>query len=65
MLTQHVGMFGTDEGPQTLRMAIALDEKATEDALESLLMTLQRPPYIWDDYRGGTRLDRFRESAET
>jgi hypothetical protein len=51
--------FGTDEGPQTIRFSLALDAAATEAALENDLITCQRPPWMWDDFRGRARLDRF------
>jgi alpha-mannosidase len=51
--------FGTDEGPQTLRFSIALDGSAGETELEEALTGLQRPPWLWDDFRGGTRVARF------
>jgi len=45
--------------PQTIRFSLALDETATEAALENDLITCQRPPWMWDDFRGRARLDRF------
>jgi alpha-mannosidase len=51
--------FGTDEGPQTLRFSIALDGAAGETELEEALTGFQRPPWLWDDFRGGTRVARF------
>jgi alpha-mannosidase len=51
--------FGTDEGPQEVRWALAFDAFAAEGAVQALIDRYQRPPYCWDDYAGGSRLDRF------
>jgi len=51
--------FGTDEGPQTLRRALAVGPALDRDALEAILAALQQPPFAWDDYHAGSRLLRF------
>jgi alpha-mannosidase len=50
--------FGTDEGPQALRLSLAFAEAASEASLESVLALQQQPPWAWDDYCGGSRLRR-------
>ena len=59
-LPLHDEYFGTDEGPQTLRFALALDERADKQPLESLLAALQRPLHVWDDFKKETRLEFFK-----
>jgi len=51
--------FGSDEGPQSVRWSITFGDLASEDALTKLMDALQRPPHIWDDFRGLNRLSRF------
>ena len=53
--------FGTDEGPQSLRFSLAMNEAAQPRVLESLLDCRQRPPWLWDDYRGLSRVHEFEE----
>jgi len=53
-----VDRFGTDEGPQSLRFSLVGDAPS-EPELESHLAVLQRPPWVWDDYRGESRVQAF------
>jgi alpha-mannosidase len=50
---------GTDEGPQSIRLGVAIGEAAKPESLEAVLDCYQRPPHAWDDYGGGARLARF------
>ena len=58
-LLEAPNRFGTDEGPQVLRMSIALGHWAVPEELECLLDRAQRLPYAWDDYRGVSRVFRY------
>lgn len=49
--------FGTDEGPQSLRLSLVWG--ATETEAELALARLQRPPILWDDYRGISRVQGY------
>ena len=49
--------FGTDEGPQSLRLSLVCG--ASEAESESELARLQRPPFLWDDYRGISRVQSY------
>ncbi len=42
--------FGTDEGPQIIRWALAFGEDATEGSLERHVARFLQPPWLWDDY---------------
>ncbi len=50
--------FGTDEGPQSLRFSLVGGNPSEAD-LESNLAVFQRPPWVWDDYRGESRVQIF------
>lgn len=50
--------FGTDEGPQSLRFSLVGVDPSEVD-LESHLAVLQRPPWVWDDYQGESRVEVF------
>ena len=58
-LPQLCDRFGTDEGPQSLRFSILNGPSVTEEHLESVLAFFQRPPWIWTDYRGVSRVQEF------
>jgi hypothetical protein len=47
--------FGTDDGPQSLRFSLVGGNPSEAD-LESQLAVFQRPPWVWDDYRGESRV---------
>ena len=49
--------FGTDEGPQSLRLSLVCE--ATEAAAEAALARFQRPPFVWDDYHGVSRVQGY------
>ena len=56
-LPQLRGRFGTDDGPQSLRLSLLFGTNQTQ--AESALVRLQHPPIIWDDYKGVSRVARF------
>jgi len=49
-------MLGTDEGPQVIRLSVAIGDAASEERLEGLLDWLQRPVQVWDDFHGISRV---------
>ncbi len=51
--------FGTDEGPQEIRLALAWGEVASQDKLENLLARRMQPPHEWDDYAGISRVQHL------
>lgn len=56
---RQVERFGTDEGPQSLRFSLSWDDAAKPKALEGLVDCRQRPPWLWDDYCGISRVYQF------
>jgi hypothetical protein len=56
---RQIERFGTDEGPQSLRFSLAIDAAADPAQLENRLDLQQRPPYVWDDYHGISRVHYF------
>lgn len=58
-----VERFGSDEGPNSLRLSLVVGDRANPKAMEGLLARQQRMPWIWDDFRSpANRLSRFATS---
>ena len=51
--------FGTDEGPQEVRFAVVCGAVASQAGLENLLNVAQRPPFMWDDFVGQSRVSSY------
>jgi alpha-mannosidase len=49
--------FGTDEGPQSLRLSLLFGTGEAE--AQAALDRLQRPPILWDDFKGISRVQDF------
>jgi len=52
--------FGTDEGPNSIRIVFVVGESAEQKNMEKLINYIMRPPHVWDDFKGNmARLKHF------